>query len=144
MPASCATSATRCGLSSRLTPSLPSTSEAPEAEDAARLPCLTTVAPVPATTIADMVEMLTVRAPSEHRTGPFRCAWRAQRSVVAVAARDLLVLLDGRLRDLGLLAVVRLTELGAQLLGALDLALDAVLVDRRADLVRLVLLVRGE
>ncbi len=64
MPASSATSATRLGVSSRLTPSFSSTSEAPDAEEAARLPCLTTFAPVPATTIADMVEMLTVLAPS--------------------------------------------------------------------------------
>ncbi len=64
IPASSATSATRFGVSSRLTPSFSRTSEAPEAEEAARLPCLTTFAPVPATTIADMVEMLTVLAPS--------------------------------------------------------------------------------
>ncbi len=64
MPASSATSTTRCGGSSRLTPSLPRTSEEPLADDEARLPCLTTLAPVPATTIADMVEMLTVLAMS--------------------------------------------------------------------------------
>ncbi len=64
MPASTATSATRRGVSSRLTPSSPSTSEAPLALEAARLPCLTTVAPVPATTMADIVEMLTVLARS--------------------------------------------------------------------------------
>ena len=45
-------------------PSFSRTSEAPEALDAARLPCLTTFAPVPATTIADIVEMFTVFAPS--------------------------------------------------------------------------------
>src|SRR5689334_24148127 len=65
-------------------------------------------------------------------------------SVVAVAARDLLVLLDGGLGDLAFLPVEALAHLGAQLLRARDLALDTVLVDRRADLGRLVLLVRGE
>src|SRR4051812_22007721 len=75
---------------------------------------------------------------------PGRDVATPRRSVVAVAARDLLVLLDGGLRDLGLLAEVRLAELGAQLLGAPHLALDAVLVGRRADLERLVLLVRRE
>lgn len=64
IPASSATSATRFGVSSRLTPSFSRTSEAPDAEEAARLPCLTTFAPVPAMTIADIVEMFTVFAPS--------------------------------------------------------------------------------
>src|SRR5690606_33262560 len=89
------------------------------------------------------------RPPSEYRTGAFdrgvATVGQPERgSVVAVAAGDLLVLVGGRLRNLGLLAVVGLAELGAQLLGGLDLALDAVLVDGRPDLRRRVLLVRGE
>ena len=68
-----------------------------------------------------------------------------ERSVVAVAARDLLVLLDGGLRDLAVLAVVAPCRAWpAASRRRLHLALDAVLVDRRADLERLVLLVRGE
>ena len=49
---------------STTTPSSSSRSAEPQAEEAARLPCLTTRAPVPATTIAAMVEMLTVCARS--------------------------------------------------------------------------------
>lgn len=45
-------------------PSFSRTSEEPLAEDEARLPCLTTFAPVPAITMADIVEMLTVFARS--------------------------------------------------------------------------------
>ena len=41
-------------------PSASSTSADPEDDEAARLPCLTTVSPAPATTSADIVEMLTV------------------------------------------------------------------------------------
>lgn len=51
-------------------PNVSSTSAAPHAEDAARLPCLTTLAPAPAATTAAMVEMLTVfaRSPPEPTT----------------------------------------------------------------------------
>ncbi len=45
-------------------PSSSSTSAVPVFEEAARLPCLTTSAPAPAATIADIVEMLTVIARS--------------------------------------------------------------------------------
>ena len=58
------------GVRSSTTPSASSTSAAPQAEDAARLPCLTTLAPAAAATIAAMVEMLTVfdRSPPEPTT----------------------------------------------------------------------------
>ena len=46
------------------TPSSSSTSAVPQAEDAARLPCLTTARPDPAVTSAAMVEMFTVWARS--------------------------------------------------------------------------------
>ena len=46
------------------TPSASSTSAAPHADDAARLPCLTIRAPAAAATIVPMVDTLTVRAPS--------------------------------------------------------------------------------
>ena len=59
MPASSATSATRsAGRSSRM-PSTRSTSADPDWELADTLPCLTTLAPAPAATIAAIVEMLT-------------------------------------------------------------------------------------
>ena len=64
MPASPATAATRSGVRSRPTPSASSTSAEPQEDDAARLPCLTTRTPAPATTIAAIVEMLTVWARS--------------------------------------------------------------------------------
>ena len=55
------------GARSSTTPSASSTSAAPQAEDAARLPCLTTRAPAAAATTAAIVEMLTVldRSPPE-------------------------------------------------------------------------------
>ncbi len=60
MPASSALRATRgIGRSSR-TPRASRTSADPEVDDAARLPCLTTLAPAPAAISAAMVEMLTV------------------------------------------------------------------------------------
>ena len=64
MPCSAAASATCSGVRSRSRPSSSSTSAVPQREDAARLPCLTTVAPAPAATSAAIVEMLTVWAPS--------------------------------------------------------------------------------
>ena len=51
------------GWSSRI-PSTSSTSADPDDDDEARFPCLTTVVPVPATTSAAIVEMLTVCARS--------------------------------------------------------------------------------
>ena len=47
-----------------ITPSASSTSAAPHADDAARLPCLTIRTPAAAATIVPMVDTLTVRAPS--------------------------------------------------------------------------------
>ncbi len=64
MPTSVASSATRSGGSSRLTPRAARTSAEPDLELAARLPCLTTVSPAPAATIDAIVEMLTVWWPS--------------------------------------------------------------------------------
>ena len=60
MPTSSRTAATRSGDRLRSTPSAASTSEEPDAEEAARLPCFTTWAPAAAATIDDMVETLTV------------------------------------------------------------------------------------
>ena len=70
------------------TPSSSSRSAEPHAEDAARLPCLTTRAPVPATTIADMVEMLTVCArsppvPQVSTAGPGTSIRSARPSIAA-------------------------------------------------------------
>ncbi len=63
-PVRCRHSAAAAGSRSTTTPSSSSRSADPQAEDADRLPCLTTRAPVPATTIADIVEMFTVLARS--------------------------------------------------------------------------------
>ena len=60
MPASSATCATRAGSRSSRIPSSSSTSALPDCEDADRLPCLTTLAPAPAATIAAIVEMFTL------------------------------------------------------------------------------------
>src|SRR5579863_1302354 len=59
-----ASSAVAAGGRSMTTPSASRTSAAPQAEEAARLPCLTIRAPAAAATIVPMVETLTVRAPS--------------------------------------------------------------------------------
>ena len=59
IPASSAIAATRAAGRSRRIPRLSSTSAEPDWEDAERLPCLTTRAPAPAATIADIVEMFT-------------------------------------------------------------------------------------
>ena len=64
MPVSAASSAVASGGRLMATPSASSTSAAPQAELAARLPCLTTWTPAAAATIAPMVEMFTVCAPS--------------------------------------------------------------------------------
>ncbi len=58
MPALSMHSPTCAALSSILTPSAPSTSAAPERDDSARLPCLATGTPAPATMKAAQVEML--------------------------------------------------------------------------------------
>src|SRR5262245_17445857 len=58
MPASLMQRLTASGVSSMLTPSAPSTSAAPEREESARLPCLATGTPAPATMKAAQVEML--------------------------------------------------------------------------------------
>ena len=82
------------GPRSMTTPSSSSRSAEPHAEDAARLPCLTTRAPVPATTIADMVEMLTVCArsppvPQVSTAGPATSIRSARPSMAADQAGDL-------------------------------------------------------
>ena len=59
IPASSATSPTRETSRSSRMPSASSTSADPDLEEADRLPCLTILAPAPAATIADIVEMLT-------------------------------------------------------------------------------------
>src|SRR6478752_10429866 len=83
MPARSATSTTRSGGIVRLIPSASSTSAEPELDEAARLPCLTTLMPAAAHTIEAIVEMLTVCArsppvPTMSRLGPatsIRLAW---------------------------------------------------------------------
>ena len=69
------------GRSSR-TPSASRTSAEPDFEDDARLPCLTTFAPAPAHTRADIVEMLTLESrsppvPTMSRAGPGMSTGRA-------------------------------------------------------------------
>ena len=58
MPASAMARSTRAMSQSRLTPSELSTSAAPDFDDSARLPCLATGTPAPATTKAAAVETL--------------------------------------------------------------------------------------
>src|SRR5215212_1941968 len=60
MPTLSTTCCCAAGVRSSTTPSASRTSAAPHAEDAARLPCLTTLAPAAAATIAAIVEILTV------------------------------------------------------------------------------------
>src|SRR5689334_6819652 len=64
IPASFTQRPTWSGLRSILTPSAASTSAAPEREDSARLPCLATGIPAPATTNEAQVETLTEPEPS--------------------------------------------------------------------------------
>jgi len=64
IPTSATQRATSSGPRSIRTPSASSMSAPPLADDAARLPCLTTGTPAAATTIAAIVEMFTVLAPS--------------------------------------------------------------------------------
>jgi hypothetical protein len=64
MPASSTQRATPAAGRSMTTPRASSTSAVPDAEDAARLPCLATGTPAAAVTIAAIVEMFTVWAPS--------------------------------------------------------------------------------
>ena len=94
IPAVRATSATRSGDRSRRTPSSSRTSAEPHALDAARLPCLTTRRPAPATTSAAMVEMFTVLArsppvPTTSTVGPgtsMRTAWASIASTRPVSS----------------------------------------------------------
>src|SRR5439155_973841 len=58
MPASLMQRVTPCGVNSMFTPSAASTSAAPERDERARLPCLATATPAPATIKAAQVEML--------------------------------------------------------------------------------------
>ena len=64
MPASCTQRPTCSGERSILTPSEASTSAAPERDDSARLPCLATGTPAPATMKEAQVETLTEPEPS--------------------------------------------------------------------------------
>src|ERR1017187_4901244 len=64
MPSSATSRVLASGDRLMATPSASRTSAAPHADEAARFPCLTTRAPAAAATIAPMVEMLTVCAPS--------------------------------------------------------------------------------
>src|SRR5581483_4540990 len=64
IPSDDASSAEAAGGRSITTPSASSTSAAPQADDAARFPCLTIRAPAAAATIVAIVDTLTVRAPS--------------------------------------------------------------------------------
>ncbi|GAB5900010.1 hypothetical protein OKHIL_58190 [Mycolicibacterium mageritense] len=64
MPTSATLRASSSGPRSILTPRASSVSAPPESDDAARLPCLTTGTPHAATTIAAIVDRLTVLAPS--------------------------------------------------------------------------------
>src|SRR5215471_2014797 len=64
IPTSCSRCTVASGARLITTPSASSTSAAPHADDAARLPCLAIRAPAEAATIAPIVEMFTVRAPS--------------------------------------------------------------------------------
>src|SRR5688572_25602147 len=64
MPASCTQRPTWSGERSILTPSAANTSAAPEREDSARLPCLATGTPAPATMKEAQVETLTEPEPS--------------------------------------------------------------------------------
>src|SRR5919206_169299 len=64
MPASCTQRPTWSGVRSILTPSEASTSAAPERDDSARLPCLATGTPAPATMKDAQVETLTEPEPS--------------------------------------------------------------------------------
>ena len=64
MPASATQRPTCSGVRSILTPSEASTSAAPERDDSARLPCLATGTPAPATMKAAQVETLTEPEPS--------------------------------------------------------------------------------
>ena len=88
MPASATVAATPAPARSIATPSSSSTSAAPQADEAARLPCLTTVRPDPATTMAAIVEMLTVWArsppvPTRSTARPATGTAAARASIVA-------------------------------------------------------------
>ncbi|BBX25172.1 hypothetical protein GCM10009632_21820 [Mycolicibacterium alvei] len=64
MPTSATLRATSSGPRSIRTPSASRVSAPPDSEDAARLPCLITGTPQAATTMAAIVDKLTVLAPS--------------------------------------------------------------------------------
>src|ERR1700738_5190488 len=68
IPASATQRPTCSGLMSILTPSEDNTSAAPERDDSARLPCLATDTPAPATMKEAQVETLTEPEPSAPRT----------------------------------------------------------------------------
>src|SRR5579871_1399210 len=64
MPASATQRLTCCGVTSILTPSADKTSAAPDRDDSARLPCLATGTPAPATIKAAQVDTFTEPDPS--------------------------------------------------------------------------------
>ena len=90
MPTSSASRALDSGGRVITTPRASSTSAAPQAEVAARLPCLATRAPAAAATIAPMVEMLTVCAasppvPTRSTSGPGTLIGVARSSIVSAS-----------------------------------------------------------
>ena len=94
MPTCSTQAATASGGRSIATPSSSSTSAAPHADDAARLPCLTTGTPAAAATTADIEEMLTVWAwsppvPTTSTARPLTVTRRACRSIARGQPGDL-------------------------------------------------------
>src|SRR5689334_1157807 len=90
IPTSCSRRAVASGARLITTPSASSTSAAPHADEAARLPCLATRAPAAAATMAPMVEMFTVRAPSppvptRSTTGPGMVSGVARASITSAS-----------------------------------------------------------
>ena len=87
MPASATVRATPAGPRSSGMPKCSSRSAVPHSDDAARLPCLTTRTPQAATTIAAMVEMLTVwaRSPPVPTTSTASARISSGRSTVTAA-----------------------------------------------------------
>ena len=95
IPTSSKMSGTLSTGTSRLTPNAASTSDDPVVDDAARDPCFTTPTPVPAITIAAIVEMFTVFArsppvPTMSTLRPLtsmRCAWESIVSTMPLTSR---------------------------------------------------------
>ena len=90
IPAAATQAATLSGGRSMTTPRASRTSAAPQADDAARLPCLTTGTPAAATTTAAIDEMLTVCAwsppvPTTSTAGSGTATRRACRSIASAS-----------------------------------------------------------